>query len=250
MRNNFTMRGISRVDPKNRNGYWIVRVFYSVRKTGENGKPEKQKIFTDTVYGSTGKALDAAIEYRNQLYKEKYGEDFEKYIKKSFGKGSKEFYWKNRSTKMRRRLQKKVSNKRTKIIIGTGIEGAKKAYDLGMGKTTCEKVKRGDQDWVYINSGGWRKSKIEDLEIVYEPSTEDYEKIKEIVFGLTDDFPDYEQYEICQDILIEMATSEEQITEENIKRICFFFLKKYSLKKNQKGKVFPASDLIDRIHYA
>lgn len=141
--------GISRVDSK-KGHYWLVRLNHV------NGKPQIQKMFTDFSYGSKDASLNAAVKFRDEnisnhnLRKNKWlggleGAGKEKHKDKTVRKE-----WKQE--RLRRRLKAIDIYGRRKVFVGTGIEGAKKARELGACNVTCWKIKSGQQDDYLISN--------------------------------------------------------------------------------------------------
>jgi hypothetical protein len=132
------MFGISRVD-SNKGHYWFVRLGF------KRNKPGKQKIFSDSVYNGKEKALEIATKWRDENFTGKKKEIYieNSGLENSIDQSQREEWKKERE---RRRFQAIEKYGRGKIYLGTGIEAAKKARELGASKVTCWKIKSGIKD--------------------------------------------------------------------------------------------------------
>jgi hypothetical protein len=183
----YDLSGISRIDYK-RTHLWWVRLFNG---TGTIKKPIVQKGFSDFKYGGVENALLEAIKFRDEK------------IKLYPIKRMKQLIWKGRTKEIRREIQEKHGKETVKV--GTGKEAAKKAYELGMSKVTCFKISTGIQDYVTVNSGGWRDAKYEYKPFVYEPTLEDEEKIRSMVNSFCSELSEVEKTQIVCECLMSLS---------------------------------------------
>lgn len=135
--------GISRVD-REAEHYWVVRLHYI------KGKPSQYGIFHDNTHGDISQSFVAAVIFRDTNVKREmikrniYNQELD-HIKEENSKSEK---WKKE--RIRRRLKTIEKNGRNKIIVGTGIEAARKARGCGASKITCWKIKSGRQDFYTV----------------------------------------------------------------------------------------------------
>jgi len=111
---------------------WNVRLKYV------DGKPTIQQYFSDSKYGGLAKSGKAACMFRNCV------DDSQ----------SLRLKWKDRTSQVMKMIQSKYEKQR--INVGKGIEAARIAYEHGMSRVTCYKIRTGKQDFFTVNNGGWR----------------------------------------------------------------------------------------------
>lgn len=186
MDNNIDLYGISRIDHKHTHSWW-VRLNYI------NKKPQFQKSFSDKKHGGKDKSFAAAVMYRDKMV-----------LLHNLLSSAKLLSWKNRTSKEMKLTQKKYGKRLVKV--GTGIEGAKKAYGLGMGRVTCFKVRTGRQDCVTVNNGGWQTPDYEDFGFKHDISLKEYKEIRNSVEHYARDFSEAEKSEMVSDIMLKFST--------------------------------------------
>lgn len=185
MGNNLALFGITRIDHKKTHNWW-VRLKYI------GGKPQIQKSFPDLKLGGISQSFTAAVSYRD-----------EQMFLHNLPLLSRKLSWKNRTRKERRTLQKKHGRK--VVTVGMGREGAKKAYDLGMSRSTCLKINTGKQNQVEVNRGGWHTPEYEDFGFKHDVSYEQCEEIKGLVNYHAGGFSEAEKSEMVSDIMIKLS---------------------------------------------
>ena len=165
----------------------------------KNNVPKIQKCFTDVKFGGYAESHAAAAAYVDEQV--------------SLHNLPERLSWKNRSRKECRKIQRKHGRKYVKV--GTGRAAARKAYDLGMSEVTCFKVSTGRQDFVVVNSGGWRTPEYEDYDFKHDISNAEYGEIRDAVNCYAVEFSEVEKSEMVSDIMIKISIGERTIKEEN-----------------------------------
>lgn len=225
-----SLRGISRIEQLNKKNYcWWVRLNYEKTSNGKRGKPKIQKLFYDSFYGGKEEALKAAIKFRDEQIKNL-----------PVNKSTVLFSWKDRDRKTRREIQEAVGFKTIKT--GTGIEGAKKAYELGACKVSVFKIRTGRQDSFSTNHGGWHTPRFEDKQFKREVTVEDERKIRNLVNLNAPELAPVEKSEIVGEILICQSINDKPVTDTNIKRMIREYQGYFEKRKNkmdQRVKYVP-----------
>jgi hypothetical protein len=160
----------------------------------EKRRVKIQKSFPDRHYGSLGKALDAAIAFRNEMLS-------------SLGRpmrSEKTFSWKDNPSTQRRRRQAEIG--KSIVHVGVGEEAARKAYGLGASRLTCTKIRQGYQSTFHVNHGGWRSSRIEDFGINYTLFPEQAETVRSLVVYYGSFLSEVERSEIVSEVLEILVT--------------------------------------------
>lgn len=134
--------GISRRDnDRNRFHAWVVRLRYK-GKRGES-KPQVQRSFSDLWYGGREQALAAAVAFRD-AHLDAYGEKERNSLPV--------LSWQGKSVDGAVRRKKQILAGKGRVYVGTGVEAARKAQDLGACRTTCKAIRRGTQNFFFVGS--------------------------------------------------------------------------------------------------
>ena len=112
------MFGISRIDDERKHQHaWFVRLGY--QRINKKSRPQFIKSFSDKKYGSRGKSLLAAMVFRDE--KRGFIEPLPVRLPK-FARGKR---WELRN--------KALAQGMRKVVVGIGVEGDRKARELGIG---------------------------------------------------------------------------------------------------------------------
>ena len=136
------MFGISRVDSM-KGHYWLVRIWKQKHVL------KAQKVFSDTSYGDRDKSLHMAKKFRDDNLTIKH---IKHLTKTSQCKLHREYY----TTDERQRLRVKAIEIHgpNKLYLGTGIDAAVKAREMGFSKVVCCRLNLGRQNSINLNNIG------------------------------------------------------------------------------------------------
>ena len=185
------MFGISRIDSKNTHCWWVRLAHY-------NNRPQVSKSFSDLRYGGIVQSFTAAVAFRDQgllAYHPVVSTAFVPELPK-------EKRWKEK----KKWIEKGV----TKVIVGTGVEAAKKARALGMSKVTLWKVRSGQQNFVRVDACGGKRLREEMLNNPWrnEVTTEMAEQVRAMIRSRTRRLAEDEITEIVIDTLRSYACAD------------------------------------------
>ena len=136
------MFGISRIDDERKHQHaWFVRLGY--QRINKKSRPQFIKSFSDKKYGGCENALLAAKVFRD----EKIG--FMQPLPVRLQKFAREERWERRD--------KALAQGMRRVVVGIGVEGDRKARELGVGSSyILSRIRNGRQDSVCLmNHGGY-----------------------------------------------------------------------------------------------